>query len=95
MFALDDFGSNLTSFVCLKTLPVDFVKIHESFVGGIAQDRVSHAVVKAIDQVARVMAIRTVADGVETEEILELLRELGVDHALGYAIVQPKPLEEL
>jgi diguanylate cyclase (GGDEF)-like protein/PAS domain S-box-containing protein len=95
LFALDDFGSNLTSFVCLKTLPVDFVKIHGSFVAGIAQDQVSHAVVEAINQIAHVMAIQTVAEGVETAEILELLRKLGVDHAQGYAIIQPKPLEEL
>ena len=91
-FALDDFGSGLSSFGYLKTLPVDYLKIDGRFVQDIAQDRFDLAIVQAIQQVAQVLGIKTIAESVETEPILERLRAIGVDYAQGYAIAYPGPL---
>ncbi|MDQ3775724.1 MAG: EAL domain-containing protein [Pseudomonadota bacterium] len=93
-FALDDFGSGLSSFGYLKTLPVDYLKIDGRFVQDIAQDRFDLAIVQAIQQVAQVLGIKTIAESVETEPILERLRAIGVDYAQGYAIAYPGPLPD-
>jgi len=92
-FSLDDFGSGLSSFAYLKTLPVDFVKIDGAFVKDMARDPIDHAMVEAINRVGQVMDIRTIAEFVESEEILELLGEIGVDYAQGYHIGRPGPAE--
>jgi EAL domain-containing protein (putative c-di-GMP-specific phosphodiesterase class I) len=94
LFALDDFGSGMSSFAYLKQLPVDFLKIDGSFIRTMAEDRVTRAMAEAINRVAHVMAIETVAECAETAPILALLRELGVDHAQGYALARPQPLTE-
>ena len=94
LFALDDFGCGMSSFAYLKQLPVDFLKIDGSFIRTMADDRVIRAMAEAINQVAHVMAIETVAECAESASILALLRELGVDHAQGYALAQPQPLSE-
>jgi diguanylate cyclase (GGDEF)-like protein len=93
-FALDDFGSGMSSFAYLKNLPVDFLKIDGYFVRDIVDDPVDHAMVRAINQVGQVMGIRTIAEFVENDAILALLRETGVDYAQGYGIARPAPLDE-
>ena len=91
-FALDDFGSGLSSFAYLKNIPVEFLKIDGAFVRDAVQDPTHRAMVASIAQVARVMGIRTIAEFVENEQTLLLLRELGVDAAQGYYFARPQPL---
>lgn len=94
-FALDDFGSGLSSFMYLKTLPVDFLKIDGGIVRGLIEDPVSDAMVQSIHTVGQVMGIATIAEYVENEAIMSRLRQLGVDYGQGYAIARPHPLEEV
>ena len=91
LFALDNFGSSMSSFAYLKQLPVDFLKIDGSFIRTLVEDRLTRAMAEAINRVAHVMAIETVAECTETAPILALLQELGVDHAQGYALARPLP----
>ena len=94
-FALDDFGSGLSSFAYLKNLPVDYLKIDGAFVRNVAEDPVNLAIVRSINDVARVMGKKTVAEFVENKAIIEKLREIGVDYAQGYGIGKPVPIGEL
>ena len=94
-FSLDDFGTGLSSFGYLKALKVDFLKIDGSFVRHIASDSVNRAVVEAANQIGHAMGIQTVAEFVENDEILQLLRDIGVDFAQGYGVAKPQPMEEL
>ncbi len=91
-FALDDFGSGLSSFGYLKTLPVDFLNIDGVFVKDIAHDPVDRAMVQSINDIGHVMGKRTIAEFVESEEILRTLKDIGVDFAQGHAIGRPAPL---
>ena len=93
-FALDDFGSGLSSFAYLKTLPVDYLKIDGAFVKDIVDDEVDLALVRSINDVGKVMGKWTIAEFVESEAILEKLRNIGVDYAQGYGIGHPAPIEE-
>jgi diguanylate cyclase (GGDEF)-like protein/PAS domain S-box-containing protein len=92
-FSLDDFGTGMSSFSYLKHLPVDFIKIDGCFVTGVLNSRIDRAMVESIVHIARVMGKSTVAEFVESDEILEALREIGVDYAQGYAIGKPVPFE--
>jgi len=92
-FALDDFGSGLSSFSYLMNLPVDYLKIDGSFVKNISNDPISQAIVEAFNCIAHAMNLKTIAEFVEDEIILEKLRTIGVDYAQGYAIDRPVPLE--
>ncbi len=94
LFSLDDFGSGLSSFAYLKNLPVDFLKIDGSFVKDIADDPMDLAMVRAIHTIGQVMGLKTVAEYVASEAILEHLREIGVDYGQGYHLGQPQPLLE-
>jgi len=94
-FALDDFGSGLSSFAYLKNLAVDYLKIDGMFIKDIASDEITHAMVKSINDIGHVMGMQTIAEFVENEEIEELVRELGVDYAQGYGIEKPQPLSEI
>ena len=94
-FSLDDFGSGMSSFGYLKSLPVDYLKIDGVFVKDIADDPVDFAMVKAINEMGHVMGKRTVAEFVEKEAILVKLREIGVDYAQGFGIAKPRPLDEM
>lgn len=91
-FALDDFGSGLSSFAYLKSLPVDYVKIDGFFVKDVVTDPVDYAMVKAINDMAHAMGKYTIAEFVEDGEILQKLVDLGVDYVQGYGIAQPAPL---
>ncbi len=94
-FALDDFGSGLSSFGYLKKLAVDFLKIDGHFVVDMHTDRIARAMVEAINQIGHVSGARTIAEFVENGEILFHLRKLGVDFAQGYGIARPAPLAEI
>jgi diguanylate cyclase (GGDEF)-like protein/PAS domain S-box-containing protein len=85
-FALDDFGSGVSSFGYLKSLPVDYLKIDGMFIQKIAQDAVNQVMVKAINEVGHAMGIETIAEWVEDEDSLRVVRELGIDYAQGHAI---------
>ncbi|NNL07221.1 MAG: EAL domain-containing protein, partial [Gammaproteobacteria bacterium] len=89
MFALDDFGSGLSSFAYLKKLPVDFIKIDGEFVRDIVTDPMDRAIVSAINDIGHEIGLITVAEYVESEDVLELLKELGVDYVQGFAVDEP------
>ncbi|MCP4494785.1 MAG: EAL domain-containing protein [Gammaproteobacteria bacterium] len=94
-FALDDFGSGLSSFGYLKNLSVDYLKIDGMFVRDIAVDPIDRAMVKSINEIAHVMGIETIAEFVEDREIMDVLREIGVDYGQGYYLGEPNLLDEL
>ncbi len=94
-FALDDFGSGLSSFSYLRQLPVDFVKIDGQFVRDIATDPVNLAMVEAIHRISKVMGMQTIAELVETEEAFERIRSIGVDYCQGYYFGELRPLLSL
>jgi diguanylate cyclase (GGDEF)-like protein/PAS domain S-box-containing protein len=93
-FALDDFGTGVSSYSYLKELPLDYVKIDGSFIRGMRSDAVDYAMVESVIRIAKVLGIKTIAEFVEDEATLALLRELGVDYAQGYGIARPAPLDE-
>lgn len=94
-FALDDFGSGLSSFGYLKTLPVDYLKIDGQFIKDIIGNPMNMAIVRSIHEIARVMGTSTIAEFVESDAILEKLREIGIDYAQGYGISTPQPFEHM
>jgi EAL domain-containing protein (putative c-di-GMP-specific phosphodiesterase class I) len=94
-FALDDFGSGLSSFGYLKSLSVDYLKIAGDFIEGMVEDPVDHAMVEAINQIGHVMGLITIAESVENAPILNQLRQMGVDYAQGLGIDTPKPLHQV
>lgn len=91
--ALDDFGTGYGGFTFLKRLPIDYLKIDVEFVSDLASNTASRHVVQAVVALARAFSLQTVGEGVENEETLTLLRELGVDYAQGYHIARPAPFE--
>jgi EAL domain-containing protein (putative c-di-GMP-specific phosphodiesterase class I) len=94
-FALDDFGSGLSSFAYLKSLPVDYLKIDGSFVRGIAEDKIDFAVIDAIHRLGKAAGARTIAECVESEASLERVRDLGIDCAQGHFLHRPEPYSAL
>jgi EAL domain-containing protein (putative c-di-GMP-specific phosphodiesterase class I) len=93
--ALDDFGTGVSSLYLLRRLPVDYVKVDRSFVRNLAVDVHDQAIIRSVVELCRGLGRFVVAEGVETEEVLERLRGLGVDYAQGYHIARPAPLEEV
>ncbi|MEH6825111.1 MAG: EAL domain-containing protein [Motiliproteus sp.] len=93
-FALDDFGSGMSSFAYLKNLPVDYLKIDGAFVKMLAQDPIQYSIVKAINAVGQTMQMETIAEFVEDDDIIRGLSEIGVDYAQGYGIDQPRPWDQ-
>ena len=94
-FALDDFGSGLSSFSYLTSLPVDYLKIDGSFVIDIDKDPMHYAMVKSINEVGQVMGIKTIAEYAASDDIINCLKEIGVDQAQGYAVSMPTPLSSM
>lgn len=94
-FALDDFGSGLSSFAYLKNLPVDFLKIDGGFIRNIVENPIDCAMVGSINHIGHVMNIKTIAEFVENDEIHKCIKDLGVDYAQGYNIARPQPLADL
>lgn len=93
-FALDDFGSGMSSYAYLKALPVDYLKIDGMFVKDIMDDPIDKAMVKSINEIGHVFGLKTIAEFVETNEIIDELCKLSVDYAQGYAISKPSPIDE-
>lgn len=91
-FALDDFGSGVSSLGYLKNLPVDYVKIDGAFVRDIDSDKIDYAMVESIHKVVSLSGKRTIAEYVESEDVLRLLKNIGVDYAQGHAIAKPTRL---
>lgn len=91
-FALDDFGSGMSSFAYLSNLAVDFLKIDGSLVRDVVANPVSRVMVEAIHKIGKTMQIDTIAEYVENEEILRQLEQIGIDHVQGYAIHRPEML---
>jgi EAL domain-containing protein (putative c-di-GMP-specific phosphodiesterase class I) len=91
--ALDDFGTGFGSFTYLKKLPVKFLKIDIEFVRNLASNPANQHLVKAIVSLAQGFGHQTIAEGVEDEETLALLREYGVDFAQGYHLGRPSPIQ--
>ncbi len=94
-FALDDFGSGMSSFAYLKNLPVDYLKIDGMFVKDIVDDPIDRAMVKSINEIGQVMGMQTIAEFVENDEIKDMLREIGVNYAQGYGTGKPQPFSKL
>ena len=94
-FSLDDFGSGMSSFGYLKQLNIDYLKIDGLFVKDIVIDPVDKAMVKSINEVGQMMGLKTIAEYVESSDIMDVLREIGVDFAQGYGVSRPQPLDEL
>jgi diguanylate cyclase (GGDEF)-like protein/PAS domain S-box-containing protein len=94
-FSLDDFGSGVSSFAYLKALTVDWLKIDGLFVGNIVHDRVDYEMVRSITDIGHVMGKKVVAESVESEAVLERLRQIGVDYAQGNALGACAPMASM
>ena len=94
-FSLDDFGTGVSSYSYLRSLDVDYLKIDGSFVKHIANDDVARTMVQSINQVGHTMNLKIIAEYVENQQIVEILREMGVDYGQGYEIAKPRPIEEV
>jgi diguanylate cyclase (GGDEF)-like protein len=94
-FALDDFGSGLSSFTYLKNLKVDYLKIDGAFVRDISTNPIDRSMVEAINKIGHQMGLKTVAEYVDSAQTLALLREIGVDYVQGNGVHRPEPLETL
>jgi diguanylate cyclase (GGDEF)-like protein len=93
--AIDDFGSGYSSLSVLKSLPIDILKIDQSFIRDLGKSAGDTAIVAAVVSMARALALRVVAEGVETREQLALLKSLGCDEYQGYYYSKPLPADFL
>jgi EAL domain-containing protein (putative c-di-GMP-specific phosphodiesterase class I) len=90
-FALDDFGVGFSSFRYLRELPVSTLKFDLSYIRNLVTEKENRVFVRGISEICRGLGIKTVAEGVETVEVLQVIRELGVDRAQGHFVGLPSP----
>lgn len=94
-FSVDDFGSGFSSFAYLKALPADFIKLDGSFIQNLHRDKIDQTLVKSMIQVIQALGKKAVAEYVENQAILDILKSMGVDFVQGYHIGHPLPIEQL
>lgn len=94
-FSLDDFGSGLSSFSYLKNMPIDNLKIDGVFIRDVVADPIDRVFVESIHNIGKMMGIKTTAEYVESEEILNCVKAIGIDYAQGYYIFEPAPIKTL
>ena len=94
-FSLDDFGTGVSSYGYLRSLDVDYLKIDGIFIKDILSDGVARAMVQSIVQVGHKMGLKIIAEYVENDEIVDLLRLMSIDYGQGYGISRPEPLNEM
>lgn len=94
-FHIDDFGVGFTSLGNLRKYGIRSIKIDQSFISDLQEDQVNRALVNSVIAMAKAIGISTVAEGVEATEMLEILKDMGIDYFQGYAIAKPMPFEEL
>ena len=95
LFSIDDFGTGYSSLSYLKRFPVDYIKIDKSFVLDMLQDRSDYDIVKTIIAITKSLGLHSIAEGVETKEHFEALKEAGCDYFQGYYFARPMTLEDL
>lgn len=88
-FALDDFGTGQSSYAYLKSLPVDYLKIDGVFIKDIVKNTADQAMVKSINEIGHFLGMKTIAEFVENTEIIDVLKDIGVDYAQGYGVEKP------
>ena len=93
-FSLDDFGSGLYSFTYLKKLPIDFLKIDGTYIRDVLSDPVDYAMVRSINELGQLLGKETIAEFVESLDVAEELRSIGIDYVQGHAYAKPLPLHE-
>ena len=91
-FSLDDFGSGVSSFGYLKTLPVDYLKIDGQFIKDLAENRIGQATVRCIAEIAQITHKKTIAEWVESEQVENILKKMGVDFTQGFHQHEPAPI---
>ncbi|MEM9173119.1 MAG: EAL domain-containing protein [Pseudomonadota bacterium] len=91
-FALDDFGTGLSSFGYLKHFPVDYLKIDGSFVKEILHDPIDREMVRSINEIGHLTGKLTIAEFAENPEIIQMLRDMGIDYAQGYGVSEPQKI---
>lgn len=94
-FALDDFGTGFSTFAYVKSLPIDYLKIDGSLVKDICTDSVDREMVRAINTIGHTVGAKTIAEFVENDAIVDVLRTIGVDYAQGFGLQRPAPLDGL
>ncbi len=94
-FSLDDFGSGMSSYTYLKNLPVDYLKIDGAFIRDLVNSPSDYAVTKSVCEIGHFMGKKVIAEYVENQDTVSVLREIGVDYAQGYGIERPMKLAEL
>ncbi len=94
-FSIDDFGTGLASHNYLRELPVDYVKIDGSFIKGLESNRQDYAMARSINDLAHFLGQKTIAESVENESTIKLLKEIGVDYLQGFGVGKPKVLAEV
>jgi len=95
MISIDDFGTGYSSLSYLKDLSADILKIDISFVKAMVEDKKSKALVESIIYIGKSLGMKTLAEGVETKEQLEMLKQFGVDYVQGYYLSKPMPEESV